>query len=118
MTPLERVVHVVQVGTLLAVVSFVILLFVNEPAKPAPVPKVGTANAGATIFATRCATCHGADGSGGFGPALAGVVVQRYPNVADQVAVVTNGQGSMPSFAGSLTPAQIQAVVDYTRAGL
>jgi mono/diheme cytochrome c family protein len=56
--------------------------------------------------------------AGGFGPTLAGVVVQRYPNIADQVAVVTNGRGSMPSFASSLTPAQITAVVEYTCTGL
>ena len=103
----------------MAVAAFVILLFVERagqagagPARPGPPTPVQA------IFATRCASCHGADGGGGFGPALAGVVVRRFPNLADQVAVVTNGQGSMPSFADSLTPEQIQAVVDYTRAGL
>ena len=37
------------------------------------------------------------------------------PIPADQIAVVTKGRGSMPSFADSLTPEQIAAVVDYTR---
>ena len=73
----------------------------------------------ASIYATRCASCHGADGGGGFGPPLGGgIVVERYPNPADQIAVVTNGRGSMPSFAGSLTPEQIAAVVEFTRTGL
>ena len=119
MEALNKAVRIVQVGALVLVASFVILLFVNEPAKPAPVPAAGTANAGATIFATRCASCHGEDGGGSFGPALSGgIVVQHYPDPADQIAVVANGRGSMPSFAESLTDAQIAAVVDYTRTGL
>jgi len=113
---LDKVVHVVQIFAVVVVAAFVILLFVNEPAQPAPVPKAGTANSGAAIFATRCASCHGADGGGGFGPALGGgVVVDRFPDPKDQIAVVTNGRGSMPSFADSLTPEQIAAVVEYTR---
>jgi mono/diheme cytochrome c family protein len=118
MEALGKVVRFVQVVTVFAVVSFVLLLFVNEPQKPAAVPVQGTEDAGATLFATRCASCHGADGSGGFGPALAGVVTQLYPDPADEVAVVTNGRGSMPSFGDSLTPEQIQAVVEFTRTGL
>ena len=31
---------------------------------------VGTSAEGATIFATKCALCHGQDGKGGIGPAL------------------------------------------------
>ena len=80
-------------------------------------PKTG-APVGAAIFATRCASCHGADGGGGFGPTLAGVVTSRFPNPADQEAVVANGRGAMPSFSDSLTPEQIAAVVEFTRTGL
>jgi mono/diheme cytochrome c family protein len=119
MTFLDRAVHVVQRGTAVVTAAFVILLFVNEPQKAAPVPKAGTdVNAGAAIFSARCSSCHGAKGTGGFGPALAGVVTGRYPNAADEAKVVTNGRGSMPSFSGSLNPAQIGAVVEYTRSGL
>jgi mono/diheme cytochrome c family protein len=32
--------------------------------------------------------------------------------------VVTNGRGSMPSFAGSLTPEQMATVVAFTRTKL
>ena len=117
MGTLVRVVRAVQLVAAVATAAFVILLFTNEPQKPAAVPKAGP-DTGQAIFETRCASCHGADGGGGFGPTLAGVVVQRFPNVADQVAVVTNGRGSMPSFADSLTPAQIAAVVEYTRTKL
>ena len=116
---LSETVRVVQLITGVVAAAFVILLFTNEPAKPAPVPAQGTASSGAAIFATRCASCHGADGGGGFGPALrGGIVVQDFPNERDQEAVVANGRGAMPSFASSLTPAQIHAVVEYTRTGL
>ena len=119
MGTLNGVVKVVQFIAACAAVSFVFLLFVNEPAKPAEVPAAGTADAGASIYATRCASCHAADGSGGFGPALGGgIAAQRFPDPADQIAVVTNGRGSMPSFSDSLTPEQIAAVVEYTRTGL
>jgi mono/diheme cytochrome c family protein len=116
---LNAAVRIVQGAALVVVAAFVILLFVNEPAQPPPVPAVGTENAGATIFATRCAGCHGDDGGGGFGPALrGGLVVQRYPDPADEVAVVQGGRGSMPSFTSSLTDEQIAAVVEYTRSRL
>ena len=116
---LNKVVHVVQLMAAVVVAAFVILLFVNEPAQPAPVPAAGTADTGAAIFATRCASCHGADGGGSFGPALGGgVVVGRFPDPADEIAVVVDGRGSMPSFADSLTEEQIAAVVEHTRTGL
>ena len=94
---LDKVVHVVQIVAVVVVAAFVILLFVNEPAKPAPVPTAGTADPGAAIYATRCASCHGADGGGSFGPALGGgVVVGSLPrSAADEILVVTNGRGSM-----------------------
>ena len=117
MRTLDRVVRFVQVVAAVTTAAFVILLFTNEPQKPAAVPKAG-ADTGQAIYATRCASCHSADGGGGFGPALAGVIVQRYPDPADQEAVVTNGRGSMPSFASSLTREQIAAVVAFTRTKL
>ena len=47
-----------------------------------------------------------------------GAVVSRFPNVAGEVAVVTNGRGSMPAWKGRLTSDQISAVVAYTRSSL
>jgi mono/diheme cytochrome c family protein len=117
MTWLDRLVRVVQIGAAVATAAFVILLFTNDPQEAALVP-AASADSGEAIFATRCASCHGTDGGGGFGPALAGVVTDRFPDAADEIVVVTNGQGAMPSFADSLTPEQIAAVVDYTRADL
>jgi mono/diheme cytochrome c family protein len=116
---LDRVVHIVQILTAVLVAAFVILLFVNEPAQPAPVPAAGSENEGETLYSTRCASCHGEDGGGSFGPALGGgVAVGRFPDPADQILVVSQGRGSMPSFSDSLTEEQIAAVVEYTRTDL
>jgi mono/diheme cytochrome c family protein len=69
---------------------------------------------GAQIFQASCASCHDAK--------LAGQVTKDFPNIDDEIAVVTNGRASpletMPSFEGVLTTEQIRAVVEYTRAQL
>jgi mono/diheme cytochrome c family protein len=66
---------------------------------------------GAQIFQARCASCHDAR--------LAVRVRTDFPNVDDEIAVVTNGRVSsfetMPSFAGALTTTQLREVVQYTR---
>jgi cytochrome c oxidase subunit 2 len=73
---------------------------------------------GKGIYEANCATCHGVDGQGGVGPALGGVVVDKYPNIEDQIAIVTNGKSAMPAWRGDLTPKEIRKVVEYTRTGL
>ena len=115
----RRFVQGVERAVAVIAAAFVVLLFVNEPAKPPPVPAAGTDEAGKSIWSTRCAGCHGADGGGGFGPALSGgIAEERFPDTAAQIAVVANGRGSMPSFTGSLTDEQIAAVVEFSRSGL
>jgi mono/diheme cytochrome c family protein len=73
---------------------------------------------GKGIYEAYCATCHGVGGQGGVGPALAGVLVDKYPNVEDQIAVVTDGRSAMPAWRGKLTPQEIRKVVEYTRTEL
>jgi mono/diheme cytochrome c family protein len=71
---------------------------------------------GRAVFVANCARCHGSAAEGGIGPKLAdGRIVDRYPDIADPIAVVTNGRGSMPSFQSALSPAEIRAVVRYLR---
>lgn len=95
---------------------------------------------GAEVFRSAgCSSCHGATGEGGVGPALAGESVeQTFPDPADQIAWVKSGsigtpaapqpygdpgrpdgqrmsKGGMPSFSGTLSEEQIQAVVRYER---
>lgn len=88
-----------------------------------------------------CAGCHGADGGGGVGPALAGgESVKTFPDEADHAEWVRTGSapfkgqpygdpnreggqriaetGGMPGFAGTLSEEEIDAVVLYEREGL
>lgn len=120
MAALRTAVRVVEVVALLASLAFVVLLFANEPSTSSvPAASSGDPVDGAAVYASRCSTCHGDDGDGGRGPTLGGgVVAAEFPDPADQVAVVTNGRGTMPSFRTRLTPEEIAAVVEYTREDL
>ncbi len=111
----KRFVNVVEIVVLVGAAAFVIALFANQPGDDT----AGPTSPGASIFAANCASCHGTDGGGGLGPQLSdGKVVEAFPDAADQVAVVTDGRGGMPSFGGDLTAAQIEQVVEFTRTGL
>ena len=85
-----------------------------------PVGPDGTPDAelviGRDVYSRRCANCHGAGGGGGTGPKLAdGAVVEQYPDPADQRAIIADGRNAMPSFSGSLSTGELDAVVRYTR---
>ena len=69
---------------------------------------------GREIYVESCQTCHGRSGEGFVGPSLIDAAA-RYPDVADEIAIVTNGIGEMPAWGGRLTTAQIATVVEYTR---
>jgi mono/diheme cytochrome c family protein len=108
----------------------------SPPKKTGPVDPLVL---GATVYKTAgCSGCHGAAGEGGVGPKLAGGEAKlTFPNIADQISWVKTGSGPftgqkygdpnrpggqhgpakgiMPAFAGSLSDAQINAVVTYER---
>jgi mono/diheme cytochrome c family protein len=108
-TVFKRVVNVIEVLVLLAAVAFLIALFTNDGGGE-------TATTGAALFAANCARCHGSDGGGGIGPQLSdGKVLAAFPDVADEITLVTRGMDGMPAFGGQLSAAQIDQVVDYTR---
>lgn len=72
--------------------------------------------AGRTTYINACASCHGFGGGGNRGPKLSdGKVLENFPDIVDQIDIVTEGKGSMPSFSGRLEADQIEAVVRYTR---
>ncbi len=115
---LGRLVDVVELGALAAVVVAAVMLFTNSPGEPASAGPVGPSD-GATLFASNCAVCHSADGSGGVGPRIGGGrVVEIYPDAADQILVVTNGRGGMPAFGTRLSTDEIAEVVRFTRTEL
>ena len=89
----------------------------TTPAASTPAPAPATSPAGtptqaaddpAAEYASLCAGCHEADGSGGFGPDLRGE--DNAGRVAEQVR---SGGGSMPSFSGDLTGDQIDALAAW-----
>src|SRR5271170_3171642 len=74
---------------------------------------------GADTYKAKCAMCHAADGSGNT-PAGKAMKAPPFdsPDVlkasdTDLVAVIKNGKGKMPAFAGKLTDPQITDVVAY-----
>ena len=87
------------------------------------VPAVPTDDAqlvqGREIYLSKCAACHGADGSGRTGSKLnEGVVVANFPDPDDEFDVIANGKDRMPAYGGSLSAEEIEAVVRFTREGL
>jgi quinohemoprotein ethanol dehydrogenase len=90
----------------------------EAPAKPTPGKTTtkggGAANValGRQVFASNCATCHGATGHGGNGgPDLTTIPSAKQLSVV--VKQVTNGGAAMPAFKGQLTSAQINDVATY-----
>lgn len=70
----------------------------------------------AGLFATHCASCHGAQRTGGMGPALLPESLARLP-AAEALRVIAQGRTAtqMPAFAGTLSPAEIQALGAFVR---
>jgi len=72
--------------------------------------------AGSATFRTKCAMCHGPDGSGSeVGksmnvPDLRSPAVQKLSD-AELTQVISNGKGGMPSFKSSLREDQIHSLV-------
>ena len=70
----------------------------------------------AFLYERHCGTCHGLEGQGNIGPQLAdGAVVAAYPDIEDEVQVITDGRNQMPPFGHALTDAEIRAIAEHTR---
>jgi mono/diheme cytochrome c family protein len=74
----------------------------------------------ATTFRTKCAICHGPDGSGSeVGksmnvPDLRSQAVQQLAD-AELAQIISDGKNGMPSFKSSFSADQIQALVKHVR---
>jgi mono/diheme cytochrome c family protein len=112
----RRFVNVIEIVAGVAVLVFVIALFANEPGGGSG--STAKSGPGYDVYVSNCARCHGQEGQGGVGPQLAGEVTTAFPDAKDEIAVVRDGRGPMPSFAGDLSPAEIEDVVAYTRTEL
>jgi mono/diheme cytochrome c family protein len=59
----------------------------------ATVAEAGDVGRGEAVFSVNCAGCHGADASGGVGPALVGTGL----TAAEVASIVAEGRGVMPA---------------------
>jgi mono/diheme cytochrome c family protein len=109
--------HVMFASTILLVVFTGLTLFVVSIVQASPGPDSAASIA---TFRTKCAMCHGPDGSGSeVGksmnvPDLRSSVVQKLPD-AELAQVICNGKGGMPSFKNSLSDDQIHSLVAHVR---
>jgi mono/diheme cytochrome c family protein len=76
---------------------------------------------GATLFKTKCAMCHGADGKGEtpIGKKmnirdLGSAEVQKQTD-AELTTIISKGKNKMPAFEGKLTAEQVGQMVAYIR---
>ena len=73
--------------------------------------------AGNPVFHKNCAKCHGktAEGKRFGGPSLASEKAASM-SADDLRSIIINGKGRMPSFAGQLTPEQVDELVQQIQA--
>lgn len=94
----------------------------NNDAAPVTEEQVAAAGApvsvqvGASIYAKNCAACHGANGAGGIGPALAGNPKVNIENPTTMLTTIVQGRNVMPSWRGQLAAGDIASVATYIRA--
>jgi len=92
-------------------------LFVASIVQANPGPDSAASSA---TFRTKCAMCHGPDGSGSAVgksmnvPDLRSPEVQKVPD-AQLAQIISDGKGGMPSFKGSLSEEQVHSLVAYVR---
>lgn len=70
---------------------------------------------GAEVYSDSCASCHGSNGSGSFGPSLIGKG-HKY-SYEEQRRLIERGRRSMPGFGAGLTEEEIEAVLAHIRVG-
>jgi cytochrome c6 len=101
---------VMEVFATMTTIAIVFLLAVSVQAQ----------NASETLYKTKCATCHGADGAGSAMGTKMGAhdfttaAVQGMSD-ADLTDIITNGKNKMPKYGASLKPEDIKGLVAYIR---
>ncbi|MEX0796612.1 MAG: c-type cytochrome [Acidimicrobiia bacterium] len=107
----KRIVDGIQaLVALAALATGVLLVTVSPTIAEVDIPDL---SAGAELFASNCSACHGPEGQGGLGPALA-EGLENFEAVEDVARFVSNGvPGRMPGFETRLTPDQVNAVAQF-----
>jgi cytochrome c6 len=109
--------HVMFASLMLLVLFAGLMFFVVSIARANPVPDGAASSA---TFRTKCAMCHGADGSGSAVGKSMNVPDLRSPEVqkladAQLAQIISDGKGGMPPFKSSLNEDQIHSMVSYIR---
>jgi cytochrome c6 len=74
------------------------------------------ADDGATLYKTKCAACHGADGAGKPAAKIPSLISDDAKKLSDDdLAKAITGQAKHPAGVKSLTPDQVKPVVSYIR---
>jgi cytochrome c oxidase subunit 2 len=76
--------------------------------------KTAAAGLGKAEFTGACATCHGMQGNGGYGPAISSN--SQITDVNTLTPLLRNGNTLMPPVGDTWTPAQVKALTDYANA--
>src|ERR1700693_5921262 len=109
--------HVMFASLMLLVLFIGLTFFVVSIAQATPAPDRAADSA---TFRTKCAMCHGPDGTGSevgksmHVPDLRSPVVQKLPD-AQLAQIISDGKGGMPSFKNSLSEDQLHSLVVYIR---
>src|SRR4029077_282468 len=109
--------HVMFASTILLMLFTGLALFVASIVQASPGPDSA---ASVATFRTKCAMCHGPDGSGSAVgksmnvPDLRSPEIQKLPD-AQLAQVISEGKGGMPPFKSSLSEDQIHSLVSYVR---
>ncbi len=109
--------HVTFAAAILLLLFVGLTFFVVSIVRAAPGPDSAASSA---TFKTKCAMCHGPDGSGSAVgksmnvPDLRSQVIQKLPD-AQLAQIISDGKGGMPSFKSSLSEDQIHSLVAYIR---
>lgn len=126
---------VMPVLLFLPIWAFMYVGTLEDPPREEPVLALG-----GEIYEAKCASCHGAEGGGGTGPAFSdGAVINTFPDWAGHIEWVvkgtegfeaegravyganeteTGGVGIMPAFGADLTAEELTAVIFYERVEL
>ena len=99
---------------------FVVLALISGE----PVASWGDDGSGSVLYRNNCLSCHGAGGQGN-GPAASGLHPSPpdftdpgfWKTVTDSylLHVITNGLGPMPGWGGTLSPLDIDNLLDYIK---
>ena len=84
----------------------------TTPAPPAAEVPAAVAD-GQELYAKHCASCHGAEGKGGFGPDLSGEYKYGKTDMSVEESIAYGRPGNMPAFDKKLSSEEIKSLADY-----